>query len=193
MNPAQHLLTCLAEECAEVAERICLGMERGFSSAPEGGLHTIAHHAAFELCDLMAVREMLHDAVLFPCASEDPLRVEQAKAAARLNPSTLASTLAVECLKVAQLVSKALRFGLHEVEMSQRYTNADRISQGLCTVIGLTELAKEARLLPAVGSLELIAEKKAKVRKFMDYAAYTGALTVAEREHHFLESPARDQ
>lgn len=60
MNKTEHLLTCLAEECAEIQQAV--------TKALRFGLHddfketTPAQDIARECCDLIAVIEMLEEA-----------------------------------------------------------------------------------------------------------------------------------
>jgi hypothetical protein len=66
MNKANHLLTCLAEECAEVSHRICKAMRFGLEEIQPGQSLTNAQRIAEELDDLVAVIEMLEDEGLVP-------------------------------------------------------------------------------------------------------------------------------
>lgn len=88
----------------------------------------------------------------------------------------LLSCLAEECAEVAQCVSKALRFGLLEVQPGQSLTNAERIAQELNDLVAVAELVEEAGLVPSTGTFAAIEQKKAKVRLFMEYAESVGAL-----------------
>ncbi len=89
----------------------------------------------------------------------------------------LLSCLAEECAEVAQRVSKALRFGLTEVQPGQPLTNAERIAQELNDLVAVAELLEEAGLVPRTGTMPAIEQKKSKVRLFMEYAEQVGALT----------------
>lgn len=89
----------------------------------------------------------------------------------------LLSILAEECNEVAHRVSKALRFGLDEVQPGQLLTNAERIAQELNDIVAVAEMLEEAGLVPRTGTLTAIEQKKAKVQQFMEYARHVGALT----------------
>lgn len=88
----------------------------------------------------------------------------------------LLTILAEECAEVAQRASKALRFGLGEVQPGQGLTNAERI------VGEVTDLLAVALMLADEGHLALedqqgaVAAKRAKVEKFLAYSAQCGTL-----------------
>ncbi|AZO67643.1 hypothetical protein [Mesorhizobium sp. M6A.T.Cr.TU.016.01.1.1] len=89
----------------------------------------------------------------------------------------LLTSLAEECTEVGQRVSKALRFGLAEVQPGQPLTNAERISQELTDLIAVMRMATNEGLIPKPDlSGAAIAAKQAKVEKFMAYARECGAL-----------------
>lgn len=90
----------------------------------------------------------------------------------------LLSCLAEECAEVAQRVSKALRFGLAEVQPGQPLTNAQRIGQEFHDLLAVVEMLEEAGALDRpTGSTTAIERKKAKVLAFMEYAEQCGTLT----------------
>jgi NTP pyrophosphatase (non-canonical NTP hydrolase) len=62
MNQTEHLLTCLMEECAEVAQRASKALRFGVTETQPGQSSTNAQRIEYELCDLIAVAEMLRDA-----------------------------------------------------------------------------------------------------------------------------------
>lgn len=78
--------------------------------------------------------------------------------------------LGEECAEVAQRASKAIRFGLYEVQPGQPDDNKRRIE------VELADLMATAELL----GLEIREEdkdaKRLKLRKFMDYAEDRGTL-----------------
>ena len=74
MNTTEHLLTCLAEECAEVAKEcgkaLRFGTDDKITMDPKGPRGTEgptnAEKIAAELCDLFAVAQMLTDKGVLP-------------------------------------------------------------------------------------------------------------------------------
>jgi NTP pyrophosphatase (non-canonical NTP hydrolase) len=87
----------------------------------------------------------------------------------------LLTILAEECAEVAQRVSKALRFGLAEVQPGQEYTNAERIEFELTDLIAAAEMLIEDRVIADPDQNDiLISEKKRKVEKFLKFSAGRG-------------------
>ena len=76
-------------------------------------------------------------------------------------------TLAEECAKVAQRLSKAARFGMHEVQPGQLLTNRERILSELNDLWAVVEMLDLATVDRAA-----IAKKKDKVQMFMQYAEF---------------------
>lgn len=89
----------------------------------------------------------------------------------------LLSCLAEECNEVAQRVSKALRFGLQEIEPGQHQTNAQRIMQEFGDVLAVIELLEEEGALERTTDTHAIDRKKARVLAFMEYAQSCGSLS----------------
>lgn len=95
----------------------------------------------------------------------------------------LLTILGEECAEVAQRASKAIRFGLTEVQDGQTETNAQRIVGEMLDLIAVAELLEEAGALPnlsVVAAREHYAQiemKKEKVRRWMAYARNVGTLT----------------
>lgn len=87
----------------------------------------------------------------------------------------LLSCLAEECSEVAQRVSKALRFGLNEIQPGQPLTNAQRLSIELTDLYAVREMLLDQGLIPELDPVA-ITEKKAKVKKFMEYARELGTI-----------------
>ncbi len=91
----------------------------------------------------------------------------------------LLTILAEECSEVAQRVSKALRFGIDEVQPGQELTNADRITYEMVDLVAVFDMLCEAGVLPfihrpAFNENAGIAAKKAKVEKFLAFSAGRG-------------------
>jgi len=86
--------------------------------------------------------------------------------------------LAEECNEVGQRVSKALRFGLSEIQPGQPLTNAERIVGEFLDLVAIIEMLEDENVL-IIGTISpaTIEEKKAKVEKFMRYAEEQGALS----------------
>lgn len=85
--------------------------------------------------------------------------------------------LAEECDEVGQRVMKALRFGLHEVQPGQSWTNAERIVDELHDLIAVAVLLHSAGVIDRpTPSIERIEEKQAKIVKFMAISRREGTL-----------------
>ena len=80
-----------------------------------------------------------------------------------------------ECDELSQRVSKALTFGLHEVQEGQAYSNQERIMHELADLLGILELSRERDLTLTVES-ERIDKKKDKVLKYLEYAKSLGVV-----------------
>jgi NTP pyrophosphatase (non-canonical NTP hydrolase) len=87
----------------------------------------------------------------------------------------LLTILAEECNEVAQRASKALRFGLDEVQPGQALDNYTRIWKEMADLA-----AVGAMLVDEVGrggvELEDLVAKRAKVERFLDYSHQCGTL-----------------
>lgn len=88
----------------------------------------------------------------------------------------LLSCLAEECAEVAQRASKALRFGLAEIQPGQELTNAQRIGQEFHDLLAVMEMLEEAGALARPTDTHAIERKKAKILAYMEYAEQCGAL-----------------
>ncbi|MFN3943910.1 MAG: hypothetical protein ACK4K7_03125 [Allosphingosinicella sp.] len=66
MNRAEHLLTCLSEECAEVSQRAAKALRFGLSEVQAGQGLTNAQRITDELKDLWAVAILCAQAGLIP-------------------------------------------------------------------------------------------------------------------------------
>lgn len=89
----------------------------------------------------------------------------------------LLTVLAEECAEVAQRATKAIRFGLTEVQPGQPHNNAERMLDeivDLCVILSM--LQKDCGLGQCDMSEENLAKKEAKVRRFMDYSRQCGTL-----------------
>lgn len=92
----------------------------------------------------------------------------------------LLSCLAEECCEIGQRVSKALRFGLDEVQPGQGLTNGQRIIEEYNDLRGVMQMLEDEGILDSSTDYHTLSAtmqaKKAKVEKFMRYAAEQGAL-----------------
>ena len=79
--------------------------------------------------------------------------------------------LAEECSEVAQRVSKALRFGLGEIQPGQSLSNAERIRQEFGDLIAAFEMT-------GIGhpNLQQIDDKKRKVEDYFVYSQRLGCV-----------------
>jgi len=84
--------------------------------------------------------------------------------------------LAEECAEVAQRASKALRFGLDEVQPGQELTNEERLWQEMNDLAGVAEMIISLRRKGGL-SRSAVDAKKAKVEKFLRYSGECGTLT----------------
>jgi hypothetical protein len=91
----------------------------------------------------------------------------------------LLTCLAEECAEVAQRVSKALRFGLSEVQPGQELTNAERINLELDDLISVACILQTERVLPSGGppTEEATQAKRAKIENFMAISRKRGVLS----------------
>jgi len=83
-----------------------------------------------------------------------------------------------ECDEVSQRASKALRFGISEVQPQQPFTNADRLMFEMAHLVAAYEmlLAEYPGKLLQVDR-PAIYQKKEKVEAFLRYSAECGQLT----------------
>lgn len=91
----------------------------------------------------------------------------------------LLSILAEECSEVAHRASKALRFGLEEIQEGQGYTNSDRISIELVDLLAVVEMLEKDGALDVDESVDVEDakyRKKQKVEKYLLYAEECGTL-----------------
>lgn len=95
----------------------------------------------------------------------------------------LLTSLAEECAETAQRASKALRFGVDEIQPGQGDTNAVRLMDELEDIRVIVELLREEGVL-SLGPIdgERFARKRAKVEKYMAYARKCGTLQWSHSE-----------
>ena len=82
-----------------------------------------------------------------------------------------------ECDEVGQRVSKALRFGLSEVQPGQNLTNAERIVEELGDLLSVAAILRAKGLIPQFYTTPTqVMEKQAKIEKFMAISIREGTL-----------------
>lgn len=81
--------------------------------------------------------------------------------------------VAEECAEIQQRITKALRFGLYEVQPGQPDNNLVRIRQEFNDLLGVLELAADHSALMLIDRKQVDA-KKDKVIKFMLYSEELG-------------------
>lgn len=89
----------------------------------------------------------------------------------------LLTILAEECNEVAQRTSKALRFGLSEIQPGQPYTNQDRIWQELTDLYAVVSMITVALDAQYVTNPYDIKAKIERIEKFLAYSKQLGTLT----------------
>lgn len=86
--------------------------------------------------------------------------------------------LGEECAEVAQRVSKALRFGLSEVEPGEEAPNAQRITAELKDLWAMAIICAQAGLIPyPQPSVTEIEAKRDKVERFFAISRAQGTLS----------------
>lgn len=88
----------------------------------------------------------------------------------------LLTLLSEECNETAQRASKAIRFGLDEVQEGQPFTNADRIVYEFNDLLAVMELMADEGLIPRVRDTVAVALKKIKIEKWLNYSISCGTL-----------------
>lgn len=89
----------------------------------------------------------------------------------------LLQCLSEECSEVAHRVSKALRFGLGDIQSGQELNNAQRIRQELNDLQAVIELLDDSGVISKTPCTDAITAKKLKVAKYMEHARSNGAIT----------------
>jgi hypothetical protein len=82
-----------------------------------------------------------------------------------------------ECAEVQQRVSKALRFGLDEIQPGESYTNRYRIAIEIADLLATMEMIGTDGWIDASTQQNLILDKKSKVEHFLIYSKEQGTLT----------------
>lgn len=88
----------------------------------------------------------------------------------------LLTALSEELIESAHRVSKALRFGLTEVQPGQSLNNSQRIDLEINDIYAVLDILEERGINLGSYNPALVEAKKAKVRKYMEYSREAGAL-----------------
>lgn len=87
--------------------------------------------------------------------------------------------LTEECSEVSKRCSKALRFGLHEVQPGQSLTNKQRIEDEVIDLLALIDILQEENIIDLTileVPYELTRDKREKVKKYLEYSKQLGVL-----------------
>lgn len=85
--------------------------------------------------------------------------------------------LAEECNEVGQRATKALRFGVNEIQPGKEENNAQRLKYEYNDLISIIEMLQEEGVLPPeMFSRDMIDKKKEQVRHFLGYSEKIGTL-----------------
>lgn len=88
----------------------------------------------------------------------------------------LLTILAEECTEVGQRVTKALRFGIDEIQPGQPMTNAERILYEFSDLLAVVGMLVDEGVLPKNGLTEMMDKKVEKIEKYLKYSAEVGRL-----------------
>lgn len=167
MNIREHLLVCLAEECVEVVHASTLGV-----------VDLSARYALLdEIKDLFAVALALQQQGSIGSYNPQIEQVMASLPALEEAPSDLLRNLTSKASLIAQRTTKALRFGLSEIQDGQGCTNAERISQALsdffiaCIAFQERGIFGDFHPTPAAALAKL-----KKIERFMAISVCEGAL-----------------
>ncbi len=90
----------------------------------------------------------------------------------------LLTCLAEECTEVGQRVSKALRFGLSEVQNGHALSNAERIVDELEDLIAVASILEAEGIIADFQPSEVrVADKRARIERFMAISRQQGVLS----------------
>lgn len=87
--------------------------------------------------------------------------------------------LAEEAAEVGQRASKAQRFGAYEVQPGQHATNAERLTFEMNDLLAVLDILREEGIrFEGIGDEKAIEKKKAKLRRYMEYSATVGLVSI---------------
>lgn len=84
--------------------------------------------------------------------------------------------IAEECNEVGQRASKALRFGLKEIQPGQPLNNTQRLIYEFNDLVATIELMDEEGMLDGESMIDrdMVEEKKIKIEKYLSYSQQLG-------------------
>ncbi len=83
-----------------------------------------------------------------------------------------------ECLETAKRCTKALRFGLEEIQSGQPFSNDTRIMEEYFDLVAVVEMLQTEGKLP-YPEVDMDA-RKARINKYLDYSQKLGILVAAD-------------
>ena len=90
-------------------------------------------------------------------------------------PEYLLTCLAEECSEVSQRISKALRFGLDEIQTGQSLNNEERILDEFIDLLAVMEiLNREGVLASPMITEDDIQQKQTKIEKYLEISRKQG-------------------
>ncbi len=84
--------------------------------------------------------------------------------------------IAEECAEVAQRATKALRFGLEEIQEGQKLTNSQRLQYEFSDLLGAYDLLSEKHPVSFPTSKQR-RSKQSKIKKYLKYSKTIGTLS----------------
>lgn len=89
----------------------------------------------------------------------------------------LLTILAEECVETAQRATKAIRFGMQEIQRDQPLNNSQRIIYEFNDILAIMEmLKKEGYFVGDIIDSEAIIKKEEKIEKYLKYSKELGKL-----------------
>ena len=193
MTRTEMLLTIVAEECAEVIQVASLAQDFGLRTIDIESIESeredkrmptnYRSRIALEAEDLFAATEMLQKDRQVPKFN---IICKHKKISLNLNPEDNGSIgeLIRTSASLAQVCSKALRFGLTHSENPEsqtsriRYQNRDRITLCVADVLGIVERLIRQETIPALNHWRTLRDqKKERVENFFMLSKEIGTLT----------------
>jgi len=88
----------------------------------------------------------------------------------------LLSTIVEECNETGQRATKAMRFGIHEIQPDQSLTNSERLVYEFNDILAVMEMLLDEGHINTIIDRTAIELKKQKVEKYLKYAKECGTL-----------------